>query len=394
MPPRHDASRARHWLQAGFVGLLALMALLPLMAQMAGFNSWRVGENRVQASMPSAPRDIAGMRAWPRGVDAAVNDRFGLRTQLVSLHDQALFRLFGAFALPQVLAGPGGRLFLSSDGTRSLIRHACGRDLSVETVPQLASQIETLLSRLQQRAPRADLLLAPSAPVLYPAELPPWLRSDCAAGTPIARQVLDYLTPERRDRAFFPTAQLVAPGLPGPAIPRRFLHWDGVGAERAISAWAEEVHHLRPQHEVPVAWHWRPSDLSGFFPGLRLGSMVLEPEAEVPGVEQCLGWPCFPDVADIAGILVDVRRFRATQPGAGRLLVLSDSFGAAAAPWLVRYYGEVWQFTLNHLDQLSPDQRQRFARALLEVYRPDQVLVVMMDVSMTLTLSRLLSLLE
>ncbi len=394
MPPRRDASRARRWLQAGFVGVLALLALLPLLAQLAGFNGWRAGENRAQAPMPAVPRDAAGLRAWPRVADAAVNDRFGLRTQLVSLHDQALFRLFGAFAVPQVLAGPGGRLFVSSDGAKSLIRYACGRGLPVETVPDLAGQVEALFRGLQQRVPRADLLLAPSAPVLYPAELPAWLRRDCAAGTPIARQVMDRLPAEWRERSFFPVAPLVAPGLPGPAIPRRFMHWDGVGAGRAVAAWAEERRHLQRRLEVPAAWQWRPSDLSGFFPGLRLGSMALEPAAEVPGVEPCLGWPCFPGFADIASVLVDVRRFRAAQPGAGRLLVLSDSFGAAAAPWLARYYGEVWQFTLNHAEQLSPGQRSRLAQALLEGYRPDQVLVLMMDASMTLTLPRLLGLLE
>ena len=394
MSSRRAPGRVRHWLQAGFVSLAALLALLPLLAQLAGFNGWRAGENRAQAPMPAVPRDLAGLRAWPRVADAAVNDRFGLRTQLVSLHDQVLFRLFGAFTSPLILAGPGGRLFLAGDGANSLIRFACGRGLADEMVPRLAMQAETVLRRLQQRVQRVDLLLAPSAQVLYPAELPRLMQQDCAAGKPVARQVMDRLRPAWRQRAFYPVAQLAALGPPGPAIPRRFLHWDGVGAGRAVGAWAEEMHHLQPWQEVPAAWHWRPSDLSGFFPGLRLGAMALEPAAEWPGVEQCLGWPCFPGFADIAGVLVDVRRFRAARPAAGRLLLLSDSFGAAAAPWLLRYYGEVWQLTLNHMDQLAPEQRRRLAQALLEAYAPDQVLLVMMDASMRLTLPRLLSLLE
>lgn len=391
MAARRDPRRV---LQAGFLGLLAVLALLPLLAQMAGWNAWRGEENRAQAAMPAAPQDLAALRAWPRGVDAALNDRLGLRAELLRLRDQALFRLFGAFASPRVLAGPGGRVFLAGDEAAPLIRFACGRGPHAQTLPELVAGTETLLRRLQARVPRAEILLAPSAPVLYPAELPPALRRDCAAGVPFGRQLIARLPPEWRGHLLFPQAELTEPGLAGPAIPRRFLHWDAVGAGRAVTAWAEEKQGRRPTREVPAASHWRASDLSGFFPGLRLGSMVLEPAVEIPGLEVCLGHPCFPGFADVARVLVDVRRFRAVPPAPGRLLVLSDSFGAAIAPWLARHDGEVWQLTMNHLDHVAPGDRRRLAQALFEGYRPDQVLVVMLDASIRLMLPRLLELLE
>ncbi len=385
MPPRPPLRRS---LQAGFLGLLVLVPLL------AWGLAWRGVEEPGRAPLPALPRDLAQLRAWPRAAEAALNDRFGLRTPLLHLRDQALFGLFGAFASPLIRSGPDGRLFLAGGETAALIRFTCGRGLSPGTLPELAAGVGALLRDLEARAPRAGLLLVPGAPVLYPAELPRALRRDCAAGEAFGHQLLARVSPEWRGRILFPQAALAAPDLVGPAIPHRFLHWDGVGAGRAVTAWAEEALGLPPRREMPVAWHWRPSDLTMLFPGLRLGSLVLEPRPEMPGMEACLGHPCFPEIAEIARVLVDVRRYRATAPEAGRLLVLSDSFGAAAAPWLARHYGEVWQFTLNHLDQLTPGQRRRLAQALLEEYRPDQVLVLMLDASLVLTLPRLQRLLE
>ena len=391
---RHRARQIRQWGRVGFVGLMALLALLPLAAQLAGRNSWRVGENRAQAPLPVMPADIAALRAWPRAADAALADRFGLRTQLVSLHDQALFHLFGTFATKLVEAGPDGRLFLGGDWGRSPTRRVCGHGLPAGQLPQMVAQATRLLRGLQARAPQVDLLVAPSAPVLYPTELPGWLQADCTTGTPMARQVLDLLPPEWRVRSLYPVAQLAEPGLRAPAIPRRFLHWDGVGAGLAASAWAEGHRHLPPLRAVAAAWHRRPSDLGGFFPGVALWSMALEPLAELPGIESCMGWTCFPGFAETARTLVDVRRFSATPPGVGRLLVLSDSFGAAVAPWLARYHGEVWQFTMNYLEQLPLEQRRQFMHAVLEEYRPDQLLLVILDASLAITLPRLLLLVE
>lgn len=394
MGHRRAAGRMRHSLQAAFVGLMAMLSLVPLMAQLAGHNTWRAGENRAQTALPAMPHDLDALRAWPRAAEAAINDRFGLRTQFVSLHDRALFGLFGTFASKQVLAGLRGRLFLSDDWIRSDVRHACGRALADGFVAHLTAETEAMLRGLRERTPHVDLLVAPSAPVLYPDELPSWLRRDCETGTPLARQVLDRLPPEWRARTVYPVDRLRARELPGPAIPRRHLHWDAVGASAAIGTWAEEHRHLPRLRELETAWHRQPSDLAGFFPGLGLWSMVLDVAPDASGIDQCLGWPCFPTIADTARILVDIRRLRVAEPGAGRLLVLSDSFGAAAAPWLLRHFGEVTQVTLNYIGQLSPEQRRRLARALLDEYRPDQVLVVIVDISLRLTLPRVLSLLE
>jgi hypothetical protein len=394
MARRHATGRMRQGLQAVFVGLMAMLALLPMAAQLAGFNTWRAGENRAQAIVPTMPRDLPALHAWPRAAEAALNDRFGLRTQLVSLHDRILFQLFGVFASNAILAGPGGRLFLSSDWTRSLIRQGCGKALPDGEVARLAAEAEAMLRALRDRAPRVDLLVVPSAPVLYPEELPAWLRPDCDTGTPLAQQVLGRLPPEWRAHAFFPIERLREPDPRGPAIPLRHLHWDAVGAAAGIGAWAEEHRQLGRLRELETAWHRRPSDLGGFFPGLALSSMVLEVAPDASGIEQCLGWPCFPANAEAARILVDVRRLRVADAGAGRVLVLSDSYGSAAAPWLLRHIGEVTQVTVNNADPLSPDQRRRLAQALLEEYRPDQVLVVIPDISLHLTLPRVLSLLE
>lgn len=384
--------QVRRWLSIGFLGLVALVLLAPMAAQLAGFQGWREGENRTQAPLPATPSDLSSLRAWPRAVDAALNDRFGLRPQLVALHNVLLFRLFGGFSSHLILAGPNGRLFLTDSWIDSPSRLSCGRGLPRDMVPRLARMSETVMRRLQDRAPRIDLLVAPGAPALYPSELPVWLRADCEESLPFARQMLDAMAPDIRRHAFYPLAELAAMTEPGPAIPRYFLHWDGAGAGLATALWAEGQRGLARRMDMQGVWHEQPSDLSGFFPGISLSGRVMQPLTG--DLETCLGAACMPDVTEIAQLLVDIRRYRAVHAGAGRVLVLSDSFGQAAAPWLARYFGEVLHITVNHLDLLSQEQRRRLGHSILEEYRPDQVLLVILDASLRLTLPRLLSLLD
>ncbi len=380
---KQQGGRARRVAQALFIGLAVLVIGLPFMAQMLGFNRWNPGENRAQAPVPALPATLAELEAWPAQLESALSDRFGLRSDLVGLHAQLLFRLFHSFAKPQVVLGAGDRLFYSwlDDGRpfTAMVRRMCGYGVSATEQQGLATATATMLRAFQQDGLRLDMLVVPTSPVLYPAALPAWLRQRCTGTTLPTSAVLARLAPEERDRVAFPLDLLRNPALPMPSIALERFHWDGWAASMVAAWWAEDRHGLPRLRDLPTERVFQLSDLSGYFLGLELGSQVLEPRWPVPELSRCQGVACFPGLEDVSGVLADVSRYHGPRPGGGRLLILSDSFGAEAAPWFARHYGDVWHFALNNLHELAPAQRERFRQAVLEAYRPDQVLVLVHD---------------
>jgi len=87
---------------------------------------------------------------------------------------------------------------------------------------------------------------------------------------------------------------------------------------------------------------------------------------------------CFPAARDALAVLEDVRLVSRDESGP-RLLVLSDSFGSAAAGYFGEYYREVWQVSLNNVSRLSDSQRAAFRAEILDRFKSDDVLFLYHD---------------
>ena len=371
------------------VAALAILAA-PMVVQFALRSEPRRGENRAPAALPAWPGSLAAVPGWSAGVDAWLKDHFGLRKRYLDVLDQIHYRVFGGFASPQILMGREGRIFLASHGAgeehrNSLIRIACGAAVAPDRPQAIARALATVLERTDAAgAGRSVAILVPSASALYPAQLPPWLERQCRQATPLAESVAAAMPADMKARVASLYPVLAGLGPATPAIPRHNFHWDGAGPRRAGPWIAETLLGRRPAFALPTRPVRLRSDITGFFPGLRIEEEVVQVEEAKAGVATCIGPPCFEAVlgAEAARLMEDLRRHDSPL-AQGRLLLLTDSFGRFVAADFTPYFGQVVQVSLNNLPLLSAAQRDRLRRALIAEYRPDTIVYLVHDFAAT-----------
>lgn len=377
-----SATLSRLSAPASKVLLVALLALPALYAPKPVGD----GENRKLAPVPERPSNAAELLAYPARIDAWINDHFGLRETLVRLNTRLRYRLLGQFPSPQVIAGHDGRVFMATYDPKapaySGLFSACGyqQDLTA----RLAGDVNQHFSRLLAQGVNARLLVVPSSPVVYSAQLPGWLARACAADkTPMSKLLAsNALEAVVRGRVDYPLPLMQSAAADGDVFPRTFFHWGGYGP-RVVSDW--EVPRMHPGAALKGTTfvseaQAKPSDIGHVFPGLRLGSTVEVMDLAKSGIDLCWGPACYPELADVLAKFGESARYRNPAAPLGRLVMLSDSFGPPAWPWFARYYREVVAVNTNSMDVLKPEERARL-RAFLFGNREDEVLLLYHDVT-------------
>jgi hypothetical protein len=380
----------RRVMQLLFVVAALLVLVAPMVVQFALRSEPRRGENRAPAALPAWPGSLAGLPGWTAGVDAWLKDHFGLRRRYLDVLDQIHYRIFGGFGSPQILMGREGRIFLASHGAgeehrNSLIRIACGAGVAPEQPRAIARSLATVLERTDAAGTgQSYAILVPSASALYPSQLPPWLARLCRDATPLAESVAAAVPARMQHRAVSLYPVLAALDAATPAIPRHNFHWDGAGPRLAGPWIAETLLGRRPAFALPTRLVRKRSDITGFFPGLRIEEEVVQADEAGAGVTTCIGPPCFAAElgAEAARLMEDLRRHNSPQ-AQGRLLLLTDSFGRFVAADFTPYFGQVVQVSLNNLPLLTADQRARVRQALVAEYRPDMIVYLIHDYAAT-----------
>ncbi len=374
--------------RAAIAGFFLLVSL-PMLVQLTGIGAGGGVENRVLAPPPRLPTSLAALAALPRATDAWLDDRFGLRRPLVEVYDAARFALFGESGNPQIAFGRHGALFLTShdaaDPQQMLLFLCRGGDVDAAS-RAMAGALADFLDAALRRDPRMIDLLVPTKTVVDRADLPRWMRARCAGGHAALPAVLAALAarrPQLRARVLYPLPLMQ--GLHGSdaPYPKFNFHWDGPGLRRVAAAVA--LRFGRPER-APLALRGqdKSSDIAHLLPGVRLPFRTYEPDLAAAGIEASTSIAAL----GVSGaILGDVSRFtRHDRAGAAagtgpRLLILSDSFGQAIAPWFAAYYGEVWHVAVNNVAALGPDRRAALLDQLFDRFRPDDLLFVFHDFS-------------
>src|SRR5439155_17978377 len=94
------------------IGLFAALLLVPAIAQLARIGGSNL-ENRTLAAFPTIG-SWKEIKDLPQKADAYINDRFGLRAQLVHIHSVLRYRL-GLSSSKDVVIGRDGWLFYTAD---------------------------------------------------------------------------------------------------------------------------------------------------------------------------------------------------------------------------------------------------------------------------------------
>ncbi len=341
-------------------------------------------ENRTLAQLPTWPQTTAEFLALPDRLSALAGDRFGLRDALLWLDGKLRYHLFKEAASDQILFGRHRRVFLSSHLKGypfSAIDDICGLQTSPDQIGQLAADVASLLDDVGRLVPRSLYVSIPTAPALYPEDLPRWLATLCRnAPSAVARikVALDSKRSDLANRLVYPIETMQALEPIGPSIPRANFHWQDLGAKAVAEVVAERWLGLPKLHDVPLRMVTERSDLSQFIPGLDLSSVVGEPDYAQSGVIPCYGLPCVPELTPFAHAVAEITRFHWREGSGPKLLLISDSFGLRAS----RYFSEYFAMVIHvnpRLDLLTPERGRLLRLRLFELLKPDTVILLFHD---------------
>jgi hypothetical protein len=302
----------------------------------------------------------------------------------VWLNGSLRYRLFGEVESDQVLFGRRGRLFLTSHPGHSpfsLIDAVCGVGIDAAEIRDSARVMAKLLEDARQLVPRSMFIAVPTAPVLYPEDLPPWLAARCGNASPALPAIRDALAagwPALSGRMLYPIDTVREVKRSGAAIPRSDFHWSGIAAKAVVEAASEGPLGMAKRRDIAEHASVAPSDLSGFVPGLTLHSPGTIPDFESAGIRACYGASCLPELAPFASVLRDVGYFRWASGDGATLLLVSDSFGLHTAGYFAEYFSRVIHVNIEY-ERLSAEQQQRLRNVLFARFKPDAMVVLFHD---------------
>lgn len=396
-PPASPAVHAQRSRLSDVLLVILFLAflLLPIVTNLLGLQSAAMHEeNRTLAQLPAWPVTRAGFLALPDHLSAFANDRFGLRNAMLWLDGYLRYHIFGEAASDQILFGRHHRVFLGSQfkgRPLSLIDNICGVQSVPSQINRVADGMASLLDQAGRLVPHSLYVSIPTAPALYPEDLPRWLAALCSSAqltVPQVKAALEAKRPDLASRMIYPIETMQALKAVGEPIPRANFHWQDLGAKAVAEVVAERWLGLPKMHDVPLRMITERSDLSQFLPGLDLRSTVGDPDYAKSGVVPCYGVSCAPELEPFAAVLTEITRFQWPEGNGPRLLLISNSFGVRAARYLSEYFANVMHVNLRY-DMLTSEQGERLRLKFFEIVKPDTVILLFNDnfISNTKTLN-------
>src|SRR2546426_4876901 len=399
--PKRSLAPARfntpHWQLSGLLNtnvaflvcVLVVLAvpMLAMFVKLLGLDPRTpTAENRAMAKLPKLPTSLASLERLPSELDAFINDNFGFRYRMIVANNIIRYRMFGEMTTRQLIQGVDGRVFYGNydgDGPYSLIERACGIGISRASIETVARDLVTILQRASETVKsKIMLVVVPDASVIYPEDLPPWLRTQCTQATPLLLALMENLPEDVKTRIYYPIDVMSHLKAETDVIPRMNFHWDGYVPHMVARVIAGELLGLQRKTAVPAVPQSKEAELNVLNPGLKLVNRVMVPDFQSAGIDVCLGPACFPELGAIADKIRDLSRIShrtRDQHPQRTLLILSDSFGAAIAGYFAEYFEEVRHLCTNRFDSLSPAELDRVRTWAMREFAPDHVLMLYHD---------------
>jgi hypothetical protein len=301
------------------------------------------GEKRQAATWPRFPQSRAALQAYPAGIDAWLNDHFGLRQALIHAHSRLLYFGLHTSPSPKVVRGRDGWLFYhgtAKDG-RPIVDYRGAAPLSPAHLEWLRLMIQDQSEWFQRRGIRYLFVLAPSKEFVYEEFMPSGLRR--REGPNPREQLLAHLA-GRGLPVLDLTPALLEAKRQALVFDRTDTHWNAFGS---LVASNEIIATLRPAFPA-----LRPDSLDQFQvreavePGGDLAAMLdlsdalagpvskLEPRTPRRGRPTPVSDK---PLADVVGGVGD--------PALPRAVVYRDSYTETLIPFLTEHFaaaGYVW----------------------------------------------------
>ncbi|WP_334164970.1 alginate O-acetyltransferase AlgX-related protein [Phenylobacterium sp.] len=336
-----------------------------------------IDENRVLASRPAWPEDLAGFRAFRKDADKYVADKFPVRPHLIGLLNRARM-VFGVSGSPRVVVGREGWLFF--DGGDHMAATQDPSPPPADTRAWLAG-LAGRTEALRARGVPYLVLVPPMQEAVYPQHAPGWYR----------------LNPDRRAVRFAELARttgagdviylheaMVAATRRGVATySRHDTHWTGPGAWEGYAALMRRLKQLGVVTEDP-----RPvSNFQELRPGhpnkprnlalmlgvasfvdvdyLELGDPATEARSTTTWLDPVHDWTK-PHVIETG------------ETGKPVLMMTMDSFSNALVPFLYSHFSRI---------VLSHTQDGSWREDLIAQFNPDAVVLEVLESGLGYSLS-------
>lgn len=152
--------------------VFCVMLLVPFVTQVIGFSTDNTTENRVLAPFPKI-NSLREIKFLPKLSENYVNDRFGLRKQLVHLNSLVHYKL-GLSSAREVVIGKDGWLFYTAD---KLMEQHTGADVFTSAeMEHWVKSMEDARDWLAGRGIAFYIIVSPDKNTIYPEKLPDYPR--------------------------------------------------------------------------------------------------------------------------------------------------------------------------------------------------------------------------
>ena len=326
------------------VAAFLVAIVVPLVGTAAGWDrDDTTAENREPAPLPSSPRDLATLAAWPEAFTRYYADRFAFRARLVRWQARLRIGVLKASPAPDVLLGRDRWLFYANDG--AVQDYAGVQPFTAFELEQWRATLQHTQDWLEQRGIGYVFVLAPDKHWIYPERMPGGVHGK------IRPTRLDQLVAHLRRHS---TVRLVdaRDGLVQTSSARRLYHltdshWNDQGAFIAYrQVMAEIGPPLRLQARAPEEMEERVIPRTGFDLArmLGLGSVLVEEDLQLEPHGGRRSRVVEPTRSNRE---LMVTRVVTEGPSSGpRALIFRDSFGSAMIPFLSEHFSRavyLWQ---------------------------------------------------
>jgi len=233
-----ERGRLNEWL---VILLFGAILLTPFVTQVIGFSTDSTSENRTLAPLPKV-NSLREIKFLPKMSESYVNDRFGLRQQLVHFNSLLRYRL-GLSSTKDVVVGKDGWLFYTAD---KLMEQHSGADVFTPAeLENWVGKMEANRDWLAKRGIAFYIMIAPDKNTIYPEKLPDYPRGAVTRIDQLAARLrnsdLEFIDP--REELFRVKAAGEMVYTPGDT------HWNERGAFVAYRMLMDRVRKKNPQIE-------------------------------------------------------------------------------------------------------------------------------------------------
>lgn len=341
----------------------------------ARFSPGRIAldENRMSAELPQLPSTWTSACSFPQSFEKYFNDRFALRSRLVSLRTLLLLKLFNLPGSRYVLAGKDGFFFYADRVNLPMILG--NQPFTITELNSWKSLLERRHSSCKSKGINYFFVIAPAKSSIYPELLPAGYEN--LAKRTRTDELIDFL---KQTGCPVPVIDLRPPVRSSkgsmPLYLRTDTHWNQLGTYYGYQSMINYLHAFHPSIGTPLAlsecvikpYIFKKGDLARA-QGL-LGSLVEENIAlnrRVPQKATMFKYP----VVDSKPTSADVLPFGYEQNGsrAPKAVMFRDSFAC--------YMAEL--FLADHFSRIVFFWQPQFDEGIVKKEKPNLVIQEMLE---------------